>query len=42
MIDARKIGCGARGEITQKIQSKYFDAVFGRAKEYEHYLTYVD
>ena len=42
MVDAREIGCGARGEITQKIQEKYFDAVFGRAKEYEHYLTYVD
>jgi len=42
MVDAREIGCGARGEITQKIQAKYFDAVFGRAKEYEHYLTYID
>ncbi len=41
-VDARDIGKGERGEITQKIQSKYFDAVFGRAKEYEHYLTYVD
>ena len=41
-IDARDIGKGERGEITEKIQSKYFDAVFGRAKEYEHYLTYVN
>ncbi len=41
-VDARDIGKGERGPITQKIQSKYFDAVFGRAKEYEHYLTYVN
>ena len=41
-IDARDIGCGSRGEITQKIQSAYFDIVFGRNKEYEHYLTYID
>ncbi len=41
-VDARDIGTGERGPITQKIQSKYFDAVFGRAKEYEHYLTYVN
>jgi len=41
-VDARDIGKGERGEITEKIQSKYFDAVFGRAKEYEHYLTYVN
>ncbi len=41
-VDARDIGKGERGPITEKIQSKYFDAVFGRAKEYEHYLTYVN
>lgn len=41
LIDAREIGCGARGEITEKLQSAYFDIVFGRNKEYEHYLTYV-
>ena len=41
IIDAREIGCGTRGEITQKLQSTYFDIVFGRNKEYEHYLTYV-
>ena len=40
-IDARDIGCGSRGEITEKIQSGYFDIVFGRDKKYEHYLTYV-
>jgi len=42
LIDAREIGCGSRGEITQKIQSAYFDIVFGRDSRYEHYLTYID
>ncbi|NPA59697.1 MAG: branched-chain amino acid transaminase [Epsilonproteobacteria bacterium] len=42
VIDARDIGCGSRGEITQKIQSTYFDIVFGRNAKYEHYLTYID
>ncbi len=41
-VDARDIGSGSRGKITQKIQSIYFDIVFGRNKEYEHYLTYID
>jgi branched-chain amino acid aminotransferase len=41
-IDAREIGCGSRGPITEKIQSTYFDIVFGRNKKYEHYLTYID
>ena len=42
MVDAREIGCGARGEITEKIQTAYFDIVFGRNPEYDHYLTYVN
>jgi branched-chain amino acid aminotransferase len=41
-IDGRDIGKGSRGEMTEKIQSAYFDIVFGRNKEYEHYLTYVN
>jgi len=41
-VDARVIGCGSRGEITEKIQSTYFDIVFGRNEKYEHYLTYID
>jgi branched-chain amino acid aminotransferase len=41
-IDARVIGNGARGEMTEKLQSTYFDIVFGRNKEYEHYLTYIN
>jgi branched-chain amino acid aminotransferase len=41
-VDARDIGIGSRGKITEKIQSIYFDIVFGRNKQYEHYLTYID
>jgi len=41
-VDGRDIGCGARGEMTEKLQSAYFDIVFGRNKEYEHYLTYIN
>ena len=41
-IDARIIGDGKRGPITEKIQSGYFDIVFGRNKKYEHYLTYIN
>ena len=40
-VDARIIGNGERGEITEKIQSGYFDIVFGRNPDYEHYLTYI-
>ncbi len=41
-VDARIIGEGTRGPITEKIQSAYFDIVFGRNPEYEHYLTYIE
>ncbi len=40
-VDARIIGKGERGPITEKIQSDYFDIVFGRNPDFEHYLTYV-
>ena len=40
-IDGRIIGDGARGPITEKIQSGYFDIVFGRNPKFDHYLTYV-
>ena len=40
-IDARIIGNGARGPITEKLQSAYFDVVYGRNAKYAHYLTYV-
>lgn len=40
-IDARIIGNGTRGPVTEKLQQAYFDVVFGRNDKYEHYLTYV-
>jgi branched-chain amino acid aminotransferase len=40
-VDARIIGEGSRGPITEKIQSTYFDIVFGRNEQYNHYLTYI-
>lgn len=41
-VDARVLGAGGRGEITEKLQSGYFDIVYGRNKDFEHYLTYID
>ena len=41
-VDARVIGAGHRGEMTEKLQSTYFDIVFGRNEKYAHYLTYID
>ena len=40
-LDDRDIGEGHRGPITTQIQARFFDAVNGRAPEYEHWLTYV-
>lgn len=40
-VDARIIGKGERGPVTERIQSSYFDIVFGRDPDYDHYLTYI-
>lgn len=40
-VDARMIGEGCMGPITEKIQSTYFDMVAGKIPKYEHYLTYI-
>ncbi len=40
-LDNRVIGDGKRGEMTHKLQSAYFDVVFGRDEKYKHYLTYI-
>ena len=40
-VDARQIGAGSRGPMTEKIQTLYFDIVFGRVEKYKHYLTYI-
>jgi branched-chain amino acid aminotransferase len=41
-VDARVLGAGARGPLTEKLQSAYFDIVYGRNPDYDHYLTYID
>ena len=41
-VDARIIGCGSRGPITEKIQSAYFDVVAGKNEKYVKHLTYVN
>jgi branched-chain amino acid aminotransferase len=40
-LDGRKIGSGARGPITEKLQAKYFDVVHGRSPVHEEWLTYI-
>ncbi|MGH7292928.1 MAG: branched-chain-amino-acid transaminase, partial [Myxococcota bacterium] len=38
-IDDRQIGAGARGPITKTIQTTFFDAVKGRDRKYDSWLT---
>lgn len=40
-LDSRIIGNGKRGEITHKLQSAFFDIVYGRNAKYSHWLTYI-
>lgn len=40
-LDARVIGNGKRGEITEKLQSQYFDIVYGRNEKYINMLTFI-
>ncbi len=40
-LDNRTIGAGHRGPITEKIQSRFFDIVNGRADQYAHWLSYI-
>ncbi len=40
-LDNRQIGSGSRGVITEKLQSLYFDAVNGRSKTHQNWLTYI-
>jgi branched-chain amino acid aminotransferase len=37
----RIIGNGARGPITEKLQSLFFEVVAGKVPKYDHWLTYV-
>ena len=41
-VDARVIGCGSRGVITEKLQTAYFDAVAGKNPDYIKHLTYIN
>jgi branched-chain amino acid aminotransferase len=40
-LDRIELGAGARGPITEKIQSAFFDIVNGRNPKYAHWLTKV-
>ncbi|MBW8066952.1 MAG: branched-chain amino acid transaminase, partial [Ferrovum sp.] len=40
-IDRRVIGRGARGPLTEKLQSAYFDCVKGRAPAHRDWLTFL-
>ena len=40
-VDNRKIGEGTRGPITEKLQARYFDLVYGRDEAHKKWLTYV-
>jgi branched-chain amino acid aminotransferase len=40
-LDNRTIGAGRRGPITEKIQSRFFEIVGGRAPEFDHWLSYI-
>jgi branched-chain amino acid aminotransferase len=41
-VDARIIGTGTRGPITEKLQTAYFDVVAGKNPDYIKYLTYIN
>ncbi|NJM32092.1 MAG: branched-chain amino acid transaminase [Limnobacter sp.] len=40
-LDNRTIGSGTRGPLTEELQKRYFDVVYGRNSKYEHWLTRV-
>jgi len=41
-VDARVIGAGSRGPITEKLQTAYFDVVAGKNPDYIQHLTYIN
>lgn len=41
-VDARIIGSGSRGPMTEKLQAAYFDAVSGKNPNYIKHLTYIN
>ena len=40
-VDGRTIGSGARGPITERLQSLYFDQVYGRREQHSEWLDIV-
>lgn len=40
-LDGRTIGSGSRGPITEKLQSLFFDVVYGRHPQHQNWLTVV-
>src|SRR5439155_635054 len=40
-IDDRAIGDSVPGPVTKQLQERFFDAVHGRAAEYDHWLEFV-
>ena len=40
-LDGRAIGSGARGPITEQLQSRFFDCVYGRDAQHMNWLTFV-
>jgi len=38
-LDDKEIGSGARGPVTEKLQSLYFDCVYGRNERYLDWLA---
>ena len=41
-VDHRQIGLGGRGPVTERLQSLYFDVVYGRNERYSDWLTYYE
>jgi branched-chain amino acid aminotransferase len=40
-VDGKQIGEGKPGPITKKLQAKYYEAIHGKAPEYEKWLDFV-
>ncbi len=40
-LDDRLIGRGARGPVTEQLQTLYFDTVYGRRDQHQDWLTYL-
>ncbi len=41
-VDRREVGIGARGPVTERLQSLYFDVVQGRSEAHSAWLTTFD